>query len=165
MGGRPTKWKAHSGWTKFIRAKTLGSHALGQPVLQASGKLYQSLGTVKKIGRTDFRWGTNLVYAALMHYGGTVRPTGGRRFLTLPFPGVTGKARSYKNTFFAKNVLFQKTGKKTYRPLFLLRREVTVPARPFIGWQDRDIDQVASWAAIFFFDTDGTKRLGERLPV
>lgn len=162
VGGRPRKWVAHSGWTKKARGKTLGGHALSQPILQASGKLYQSLGTINEIRRDTFRWGTNLKYAAIHHYGGTVRPKG-HPYLTLPFPGVTGKARDYNNTFFAKGVLFQKTGNRMYKPLFLLKREVTIPSRPFMFWQDQDVKELSDWAAVFLFNPQGVKRLSSRL--
>jgi len=163
-GGRPKKWAAHSPWTRKVRAKTLGKHGLGQDILQASGKMYRSLGNVKRIRRDTLHWGIGgVVYAAMQHYGGTIRPKSGK-YLTLPFPGVTGRARDYKDTFFRGKVMFQSRGKGKPKPLFLLMRSVTIPARPFMMFQTRDIDNITNYAAAYFLDPEGAKRVAARLP-
>lgn len=85
---------------------------------------------------------TTSPYAKIHEYGGTIRPVKGK-WLTIPLPGAAtkagvarGGARDFENTFFAwsKNgnlILFQKgkgkKGKPT--PLFVLKEEVTIPAR------------------------------------
>jgi len=91
--------------------------------------------------------GTNLPYAEIAHNGGTITPKRSK-FLAIPLGretrafmrqyGLTPraclegmKAAGY-SIWFAKSVIMAKKG-KTGRPraLFLLRRSVTIPARPF----------------------------------
>jgi len=161
-GGRPKKWAEHSPWTKKVRAKSLAKHGLGQNVLYGTGRLSQSIGNVNRIHDRSIEWGVGgVIYAWLMHHGGIIKPKKGK-FLTLPFPGVTGKARDHKDTFFAKNVLFQKT-KTGVKPLFLLKKFVKIPARPFMMFQKEDIKQLTNWAMAFFFDPKGSKKIVGKL--
>jgi len=79
----------------------------------------------------------SIKYAQIHDKGGTI--TAKKKYLTIPFDGVLGKARSFKNTFVAKGpsgglVMFQKQGKgknASVIPLFFLKRSVTLPAT---GW-------------------------------
>lgn len=92
--------------------------------------------------------GKVLRYAATHEYGATITPKRAKS-LTIPLDaaktrsGVTrGRARDYPNTFIRGDIIYQKTdaivqaeatGKKTRskpRALFLLRRSVTIKARP-----------------------------------
>jgi hypothetical protein len=73
-------------------------------------------------------------YARIQDQGGDIRPKG-HPFLTIPMPGVTGKARDYKDSFLAVSaagqwMIAQSTGKtkRGLKVLFLLRRKVTLPA-------------------------------------
>ena len=86
--------------------------------------------------------GTNLVYGPPNEFGATIRPKK-RKWLTIPFPGggaVTalqvgrGSAREFRDTFIANNIIFGKaTGSSDdIVPLFILKKEVVIPARPFI---------------------------------
>jgi len=86
--------------------------------------------------------GTNLVYGPVHEFGATIRPKT-KKWLTIPFPGggaVTalgigrGSAREFKNTFIANDIIFgQPTGKSDkIVPLFILKKQVTIKARPFI---------------------------------
>jgi phage gpG-like protein len=85
--------------------------------------------------------GTNVIYARIHEFGGIITPkTAGA--LTIPFPGIKGKAKDYQNTWLyrrsGKNpVIMQRLsspkGRKTsYRPLFTLVKSVRIPARPYI---------------------------------
>jgi hypothetical protein len=58
------------------------------------------------------------------------------QFLTIPLGAARaaagasrGSARDFPNTFIAKGMIFQKQQGGKIVPLFLLRRQVTVPAR------------------------------------
>lgn len=69
-------------------------------------------------------------YAMIQDKGGTIIAKS--KYLTIPFKGVTGTARSYSNTFFAFGksgnlIMFQKQG-KSIKPLFTLVDHVTIPA-------------------------------------
>lgn len=79
--------------------------------------------------------GNAAVYARIREFGGTIRAKR-VRFLTIPFPNITGKAREYQNTFFQRTpsgalILFQKMT-EGIRPLFLLKREVKHPKQPWL---------------------------------
>ena len=166
-GGRPKKWTPLSGWTmrNRVAGKTVAGHGLGQPILNASGKLRMSIGSVREITSTSLTYGTAEKYAALQQFGGTVTPKKGK-YLTLPFPGVTGSARQYENVFFRKSkagnlVMFQKV-EKGLRPLFLLVKSVTIPSRPYLLFQKKDVNEIANLAAAFLFDPQGYARLAGR---
>jgi hypothetical protein len=75
------------------------------------------------------------IYARTHAYGATIRARRAR-YLTIPFPGVTGRARSHLHTFVARSrrgnlIIFQRTA-GGIRPLYLLRTQVTIPARPVL---------------------------------
>lgn len=48
-------------------------------------------------------------YARIHELSGTITPKKGK-FLTIPFPGIKGKARDFKDTFIAKGIIWQKLG-------------------------------------------------------
>ena len=84
-------------------------------------------------------WGVK--YARILERGGTIRPKR-VQYLTIPFPGVKGRAKNFSNTFFhvskKKNlVLMQSTGTKL-KPLFLLKKSVQIPE---FQWLERSIGQ------------------------
>lgn len=114
-----------------IRAKRFG-------IGQGTGRLWQSLATkVTKNGdKVTAIMGTSVPYAAAHEFGATIRPVN-HRYLTIPFPGIKGRAREYANTFFANSragtlILFQKTG-ATIRPLFSLVTSVRLPKREWMS--------------------------------
>jgi hypothetical protein len=70
-------------------------------------------------------------YAMIQDKGGTVTAKG--KYLTIPFKGVKGNARSFDNTFVSKSkagnlIIFQNLGKGKIKPLFALKHSVTIPA-------------------------------------
>jgi len=80
---------------------------------------------------------SNLVYAAIHEFGGTIEPKNAK-WLTIPFEGVQGRAMAYQDPFFARTltgalVMFQKRGKDEAVPLFLLVKQVEIPARPWLN--------------------------------
>ena len=113
----------------------------GNKPLRDRGLLMASLtgmgqGHVEKLTDTSLEIGSNLEYASLHQYGGTVVPRPPRRYLAIPltveaqrvgsaraFPGLT--ARIGKRG----GVLKDRSGKVQ----FILTKRVVVPARPFLG--------------------------------
>jgi hypothetical protein len=96
-------------------------------------------------------------YARIHEFSGTIKPKTSK-FLTIPFPGVKGFAREFKNTFFQKSkkgnlILFQNLGKTatgrqrrtrnvrdietrkgfTIKPLFVLKKKVEMPKREYLS--------------------------------
>lgn len=163
-GGRPRKWRKLSPWTLRVRRErgALGSTALSQNVLMDSGALFQSIGNVNEQQRDSFRYGTNMMYARLMNYGtaglpgGVLKPKRSQHF-ALPFPGVMGRPRDYTNTFVlttarSKSIWQKATGDSAARPLFLLKKSVAIPARPFMMFQKKDVDRLLRMAKVYIFD-------------
>lgn len=131
LSGEPSnafiKWKALSKGTKAGRRK----RGQGTKILQASGRMRLSAGTVRRITSKSAEYGSDAIQGAMMHFGGTIYPKKAK-YLTIPFPGVTGRARDYENTFVRKDVIWQKQEDGGIIPLFLLKDKVKIPARPWM---------------------------------
>ena len=88
------------------------------PLKIRTGKILSDTGRLKnsfshKAGDDEVEVGTNVLYAALQNFGGTIRP---KKAKALAFPGKNG------TTIFAK--------------------KVTIPARPFIGIEQRQVNKI-----------------------
>jgi len=137
-GGRPKKWK-----------KSMRANLFGGTVLINSGELKRSINP--SATKSSVIIGTNKPYAAIQHFGGTITPKS-KQYLTIPI-GLSrqeqrqGKrAKDFSDTFIARSgagnlIIFQnvETGIK---PLFLLRKSVTIPPRPFMVIQEEDEDEI-----------------------
>ena len=109
--------------------------------------------------------GSNLKYAAIHEYGGTIRPKR-TKWLAIPLKaaltarGVArGGPRDFKNTFFAmsKNgnlIMFSKS-MGSIIPLFALKKEVKIPKNPYMksGLKEKSSD------IIKFFSEDIQKEV------
>lgn len=133
--------------TKFAgqAIKTLKRSVSGGILNTRSGHLKRNIG--HELSATSDRYelslgtgvgGTSSVKYASIHN----RPKGSKtnvkaknaKFLTIPFPGVKGRARNFSDTFIIKSkagnlVIAQKTGKHGLKPLFLLKTSVDIPGR------------------------------------
>ena len=89
------------GWTPSARAQ-----AKGGKTLRDSARLFQSLTHEADAGSAA--WGSNLVYAGIHQFGGTIRPRNAKR---LAFRTVNG---------------------------FVTAARVTMPARPYLGLDAQD---------------------------
>lgn len=74
---------------------------------------------------------SQVVYARIQDEGGTI--TAKRtKYLTIPFPGVKGWARNYADSFVIKskagNLIIARDAGHGIQPLFLLKKEVKLPA-------------------------------------
>lgn len=82
-------------------------------------------------------------YARIHEFGGKIRPVKAK-MLTIPLPGIKGRAANYPDSFIIKSkkgnlLIVEKAGKRGIRPLFALKKEVTIPAR---HWLSRSIDEM-----------------------
>lgn len=83
-----------------------------------------------------------VAYATIHHFGGVIRPKK-KMALTIPFPGgpadqpVPLRAGDFEDTFVAKGIIFQKR-KYQIIPLFILKKAVEIPARPYMYLEDSD---------------------------
>lgn len=72
-------------------------------------------------------------YARILEKGGTIKAGKTAKMLTIPLPGIKGKAANFPNAFIIKSkkgniLLVEKKGKKGLRPLFVLKKQVKIPA-------------------------------------
>jgi phage gpG-like protein len=127
--------------------RKVGQRIRGRVLKARSGRLSNSLTydetarslTVSAGGEPDVR------YAMIHQKGGTIRAKN-KKWLTIPFPGgpadrpVPLRASDFINTFVAKGIIFQKpAGKAKPIPLFILRKSVDMPARPYMYLEESDI--------------------------
>ncbi len=77
--------------------------------------------------------GTNLKYAKIHHEGGIITPSKGK-YLAIPLTpeARVRKPRDFTNTFIAKGVIFQKVEGGEPIALYVLKKSVTIPARPYM---------------------------------
>jgi hypothetical protein len=124
---RDLKWSA----SKLQKHHTHTSHLqnnIGMKLIGDNADHYSAL-----IG-TGVGGAKTVKYARIQDKGGTINAKG--KYLTIPFKGVVGNARSFNHTFLAKGpsgglVMFQKLGRgknATVQPLFILKRSVRLEA-------------------------------------
>lgn len=115
--------------------------------------------------------GTNVKYAKIQEYGGTIRPKK-KKWLTVPIGEALtpsgaprGSARDFKGTFFAWSrkgnlILFGQSpvgGGKKIVPLFVLKKMVRIPGRAYMKPSLEELrDDIVK-----FFCADIKKQIGE----
>lgn len=140
LGGRPRTWKRHAEATvamrKVRRTWGMGAGGLGQPILQEYGTLLRSFqhgyeGHHEVIGSKHIEWGTNLEKASTLQNGAPAR---------------SGTARIGQHR--RKTPSGKMTTVRAHSRRF---RWGPVPARPFVLFQDEDVENIMSYAAAFSF--------------
>jgi phage gpG-like protein len=103
--------------------------------LVKSGKLANSISHV--VSGEQLIVGTNLKYARIHHEGGIIRPLSAK-YLAIPLTpeAATKKPREYQNTFIQKSVIFRDLGNGEIEALYVLKKQVTIPARPYMNITD-----------------------------
>lgn len=124
-------------WKKSKRAEREGGKTLF-----SSGRLAASVrgaGAVK-VGKLEVRLGSNVKYAGIHQSGGVIRAKSGK-YLAIPMRAARNKRpRDFEGTWFrrvrGRLWLFRKKGKRSPKieALFLMLRSVTIPARPYLGF-------------------------------
>ena len=145
--------KITSRFLESIRGSIVKNYLKGQVLKSISGKLSSSINWW--LSGTEGYIGSNLVYAAIQEFGGTIVPKNAK-YLTIPlWKGAAqqiGGAREVPNAFFKMtNGRLLMYGKSKYgiMPYFLLLKSVTLPPRPYI------------WPAIERFFADDAQRIAE----
>lgn len=131
---RSTTGPGGTAWEKSWRAKNEGGQTLS-----LSRRLRGSITWVAEAAKVEV--GTNVVYAAIHQFGGTIRAKNGP-FLSIPVTPAARAAGSPRNmaglhvatTLKGQYILVDQKGTTQY----LLRHQVTIPARPFLGVSDAD---------------------------
>lgn len=98
-------------WKKSRRAEKKGG-----VTLQKSRRLFKSL--IGKATATMAAWGTNVVYAGIHHFGGTIRPKNAK---ALAFKGMNGR--------------------------MVITSKVEMPARPYLGINELDSERIGQLAS------------------
>ncbi|GCL64361.1 phage virion morphogenesis protein [Pseudaquabacterium pictum] len=133
-------------WEKSFRAKTEGGQTLS-----LTRRLRNSITT--EATNTSVAVGTNVLYAAVHQFGGVIRAKKGP-FLSIPVTPAARAAGSPRNmqglhvaqTLKGQFILVDEKGITQ----FLLRQQVTIPARPFLGASEADNTEMVSAGARFF---------------
>jgi phage gpG-like protein len=136
-----------------IRGSIVKNYLKGQVLKSVTGKLSSSINWW--LSGFNGMIGSNLEYAAIQEFGGTIVPKNAK-YLTIPlWKGAArqiGGAREVPNAFFKMtNGRLLMYGKSKYgiMPYFLLLKSVTLPPRPYI------------WPAIERFFADDAQRIAE----
>ena len=82
-------------------------------------------------------------YARILEKGGIIRPKT-KKALTIPLPGVKGRAANYPDSFIIKSkagntLIVQKKGAKGIKPLFVLKKSVKIPAFHWLSDSIKDM--------------------------
>jgi hypothetical protein len=133
-------WAADT--VKELKLRALGMKKSGSGTSQLARNI--GMQVVANGDSWDIRIGTgtwvgapnDVVYANIQDKGGIIRAKG--KWLTIPFPGVKGRASNFDcfpmKTKRGNMILFEAKQMKKYtqlKPLFLLRKQVIIPAT---GW-------------------------------
>lgn len=129
-------------WEKSWRAKTEGGQTLSLTRRLRNSLSYQATESSVAVG-------TNVVYAAIHQFGGVIRAKAGP-FLSIPVTPAARAAGSPRNmtglhvvqSVKGQFMLVNEKGVVQY----LLKKQVTIPARPFLGMSDGDQKELLSIA-------------------
>jgi len=102
-------------------------------------------------------FGKRVKYANILETGGIIRPRRAK-YLTIPLSNALTKAgatkypsaRDYPNTFVRNGVIYQKVGKRKVVPIFVLRKEVRIPAKRYLS---RTVEMVRGRVERLLVDT------------
>lgn len=78
--------------------------------------------------------GSGLNYARIHHEGGIIRPVNAKA-LAIPIAKIAAakKPREFDNTFIKKGIIFQKQEDGSLLALYALKKQVSIPARPYMN--------------------------------
>ena len=133
-----------------IVRRQLISNVSGRILKRRTGKLAQSIqskvmtnGLSVETG-SGVKSGSPLPYSDIHEKGGTIKPKNAK-YLTIPTSFAMTRAGAAKFTakdlfntnpgkvFIAKDMIFLKTGKQSIKPMFILKKEVNIPARRYLS--------------------------------
>ncbi len=134
-----TKWKPLSSLTKFNRPK-------GGKILQNTGMLMASIGTVRNITNNSLEYGTNYAFSTTQHFGAIIKPKRAKK-LAIPL-GHSKRVSDFgiENLLFTDKMIYLKSD---MTPLFVRKDSVTIPARPFMTPSPKGIKNIQETLAAF----------------
>jgi phage gpG-like protein len=120
-------------------------------LLKASASARGAQGHIEEVSSSVLTYGTALIYAAIHQFGGTIKPKKGR-MLAIPLTREAARykgPRDFPRQLFlwhgdpARPPLLCEEGKeKKLTPVYRLVPRVTIPARPFLGFNEPLVDQI-----------------------
>jgi len=121
--------------------------------LNETGRLRGSINhLVRSRGsQSEISVGTNVVYAAVHHFGATIRPVNAQ-MLFIPI-SAKGRRIGPKPVGERSVRTVTRTGRETYKPVlkrgvdFVLKRSVRIPARPYLLVTPEDVADIKSFVA------------------
>ncbi|WEO73777.1 phage virion morphogenesis protein [Agrobacterium vitis] len=132
IGPDGQKWQPLKGRTASARAGRGRKLRGSDHILRDTGRLYNSL--TSSADATSATVGTNVEYAAIHQFGGVIKQ--GERTQKLSLKRIRG----------SKKVRFVKAGTKgaIEREATIGARDITMPARPYLGINDADRDEIGT---------------------
>ncbi len=137
-----TPWRPLQGSRVRGGDKPLRDRGILMASVAAAGK-----GNIATIGPDQLVYGTNIAYARIHQSGGTIRPKG--KALAIPATVEAmraGSPRAFPGKLFIiwkkgdkSGGLYEQRG-KNIKKQFTLVSSVTIPARPFLGWNAPMVD-------------------------
>ena len=116
------------------------------------------VGHVERQTRDSIEVGTNLEYAATHQYGAVISAKRGK-FLAIPLTRESARssARNYKGELFFRKAgsaafLSESTGSGALVNRYLLLKSVTIPARPFMGFSEENLEDLQEVVATHLED-------------
>lgn len=87
--------------------------------------------------------GPGIPYARILHEGGTITPKRAK-FLTIPLcaEAAAKRARDFDNIFIRKGIIYQNLEDGKIRALYVLKKQVTIPARPYLYLKSNEIEEI-----------------------
>lgn len=130
----------------------------GNLALMDTGKLRASI-SGRAEGTDSIVVGTNIQYAAIHQFGGIIRPRRGR-MLAIPLTVEAqraGSPRRFQRPLSPRvrgnrGVLVEQTPGGRGRAHYALVRQVTIPARPFLGFSPAFVEKLESLALIYVIE-------------
>ena len=98
----------------------------------------------------DVRVGTNVKYARIHHEGGTIFPVRAK-YLAIPLTkeAAVHPPRYFENTFIAKSCIMHTLNDGTIEALYVLKRSVKIPARPYMFIDENTINTLKELVRIY----------------
>lgn len=162
-GGRPFTWNPLSNLT--ISNKRAGGFSTAK--LIKIGNLKNSIGSYLTVSKKSLHFGTNLSpYSTVHQYGKIIKPVT-RQFLAIPLSaavnmGISSPTMLEGKTFVRNNIIFLKEDKGA-KAMFILKKSVRIPRRPYMVWQPSDINKLASDLLNYVLNYTSYKNLSTQL--
>lgn len=119
-------------------------------ILRLSGRLYQSL--TYEVSPDAVEWGSNVVYARIHQLGGEIDMPERRQRLTLK------RTRRKGGGFISRFARASARGNISEHEVSVGAHTIRIPARPYLGLNDADRDEIEQIVTDHFRDEAGGKR-------